>query len=283
MKTPSNLFLISTTLLFAACQHLPPRPATAAHVAKLTTPAAGTYPITIVPGKYGGGFILDNVGGQVFDTSKAFYLEAGVHQFDVAAVGRSNFLFEVRPDGTVANVSNPKAAHAKGSTLVLHTTPVTVDPGPLGAGGNVCEMGAYPASRFGFVTKRTTFALVPAMVYQFDSGVRLGGSAFKFDVREDGTVWSDSHAARGGPHLLKLHVGWVDVEPMANQAASFRIGASREYVGKHRVPVIFGLLTTLRVGTAEATFVPDYASTEPWYPTLGGEKFKISIPWDQPR
>ncbi|MEY3894658.1 MAG: hypothetical protein RLZZ214_177 [Verrucomicrobiota bacterium] len=272
MRIPYPL-LVAVSLLLPACQNHLPVPATPEVIAKMTKPDDEKHPITVVTGDYRGGFRLDK-SGQLFEPDKPFYLTAGTHTFDVGGVARSDFSFEVTPCGNVANVSNPKAAHPKGSQLILRTTPVTVDASLLGKGGNACELAAYP----GRLDGRKTFPLIPALVYQFDSGIRTGSSSFLFEVREDGTVWGDRHSGNGSEKQLNLHVGWIDVSTEAS--AIYQIGRSRSYTGSKRVPVIFGLLTYLKVNEQAVYFTPEYGSF-PRKLSVGGRSFTVTVPWDQ--
>jgi hypothetical protein len=280
MKT--YLSILAASLALTSCQHdLPlPVPASPARLAALTEPAEHLYPVTFDVGCYSGGFMLDQDRTQIFKPGRPLYLAAGTHSLDVGGVARSAFTFDVEPiTGHVSKVSNPHAAHAACTTLVLHTTPVTIDPGPLGSGGNRCELVAYPEVKSGYVTKAKTFHLIPGLRYQMDTGDRVGGSAFIFDVREDGTVWSGSHAASGGANQLRLNVGWLQLEP-GNGAAKYYVGKSREFTGKARVPVIFGLITHLNVGTESWRFRPEFGDPERRV-KVGGASFTVKVPWYQ--
>lgn len=276
-KAASSFLILAAAFLLPACQSF--RPAAETPPVTATSkkwPASTTHPITIATGKYSGVFRLDGTPQQVVG-QKDFDLKPGVHTFDVGVVARSSFSFEVLPDGNIANVSNPKAACADGRSLVLRTTPVTIDPGDLGKGGNACKLMAYPSQG---IDERKTFHLIPALTYQLDSG-GAGGTAktMIFEVREDGTVWGNSRAANGSGKTLHLHVGWLDV--VTNSKAPYKLGISREYLGSNRVPVIFGLETSLYAGETYRNFTPDYGQAFPRTMRVGSETFTVSVPWDQ--
>lgn len=286
-NTAFTLFILAATLMLPACYTALPVPAAPEVIAKLTEPDDQKHPVTIVTGDYGGGFRLDK-SDQLFSPGEPIYLAPGTHYIDVASVGRSLFTFDVLPCGKVCNVSNPKAAYAKGTSLVFHTTPVTIDPGPLGDGGNACELVAYPHKEFKrFIRQRETFRLIPGLIYQFESGIRAGKSAFLFEVRGDGTVWGDWRSGNGlkngSENILHLNVGWLNVTAPSN--APYEVGVSSAYRGSQRVPVIFGLETSFKVGGKEFRFTPDYSATtgdlNPWRFRAGGETFIVSVPWDQ--
>lgn len=281
MKT--YLSILAAALTLTSCQHeLPlPVPASPARIAALSEPAEHLYPVTFDVGCYSGGFMLDEDRTQIFKPGRPLYLAEGTHSLDVGGVARSAFTFDVDPGtGHVSKVSNPHAAHATGTTLVLHTTTVRIDPGPLGSGGNRCELVAYPEVKFGYLTEARTFHLIPGLRYQMDTGDRTGGSAFIFDVRENGTVWSGSHAASGGANQLRLNVGWLAVKPGGNHPVEYSVGKSRPFTGEARVPVIFGLTTPLKVGTESWGFRPEFGDT-PRHVKVGGTSFTITVPWDQ--
>lgn len=286
-KTAYPLLILAAALMLPACYTRLPVPAGPEVIAKLTEPDDQKHPVTIVTGDYGGGFRLDK-SDQLFSPGEPIYLTPGTHNIDVASVDRSLFTFDVLPCGKVCNVSNPNAAYAKGTSLVFRTTPVTIDPGRLGDGGNACELVAYPHKEFKrFIRKRETFSLIPGLVYQFDSGIRAGKSAFLFEVRDDGTVWGDWRAGNGlrngSTNTLRLNVGWLSVTAPSN--APYRIGVSDTYQGTKRVPVIFGLETSFMVGGKEFRFTPDYGATSgelsPWRFRVGGEIFTVTMPWEQ--
>jgi hypothetical protein len=277
-NTASTLLILAAALLLPACQNF--RPAAETPPVAATSkkwPASSTHPITIVTGKYSGVFRLNGKPQQVVG-QQDFDLKPGVHTFDVGVVARSSFSFEVLQDGNIGTITNPKAAYPDGRRLVLRTTPVTIDPGDLGKGGNACKLMAYPSSR---IDERKTFDLIPALTYQLDSG-GAGGNAktMIFEVREDGTVWGNSRAANGSGKTLHLHVGWLDV--VTKSTAPYKVGISGDYYGNKRVPVIFGLETNISVGrTPSKPYTPDYGQAFPKTLRVGSETFTVSVPWDQ--
>jgi hypothetical protein len=288
-----QILVVSAIGLFlSACQHLPQPPP--AHpmpqpcVSQWNTPAPGTWPIRIVAGNYRGLLFLDgDKKCGIYDTSKPFQLKPGTHKLNVAYVGGSEFAFTVTPDGKVKDVNNKAAAHADGSSLVLHSMPVTLDIGPLGTGGNACEMGVYPAKQFSAVKEDILFYLIPGLTYQFEGGSRVGGSAFIFQLGEDGVVRyydgvhppaMDGPSMHGGPHLLQLRVGWLDIVP-ESESVSYSVGQSRLFKGASRVPVILGLRTDLRVDTVGKCLLVGTAPVARQM-TVNHKCFTITGPWE---
>lgn len=256
----------------------------------LTVPAPGKWPIRFVTGKYRGTFTLrygdDVLSAEIYDTSKPIFLKPGVWQFDVARIDGAMFTFTVTENGQVTDVTNKVAAHAHGNSLVLHSTLVKLDIGPLGKGGNACELCVYHYQNFGFVRKNTFYYLIPNLTYQFDVGTRTR-SAFIFQVGEDGMVrhWNGTHPPtpegpqmHGGPHLLKLRVGWLDIVP-DDSTVSYTIGQSVAFKGHYRVPVIMSLNTNLKTNDLSVPIVVgDHPTIRKL--TVAGKSFTVKGPWE---
>lgn len=282
MKSIHCIALAAASLFLVSCGHLPQ--VTSGRKPSKAVTSDGLHPVTFVCNGYTGGIAL-NFGkrkGKVFYPPAPEFelkLKEGTYTFDVGSVGRSTFEFEVLPGGNVNVLRNTTAAVGQGRKLILNTKPVTFIPGPLGAAENAGELERYPITKFGHMKEPTKRYLIPGLVYQYDSGSRSSkDSAFLIEMGADGTVWSNSWAAHGGPGQLNLHAGWVEVT--ADRQTSYSFGASKAFYGSARVPIIFGLQTALNSGSDSQTITCHYGDG-PRTLVVGGTKFTVAVPWSK--
>lgn len=293
MKQVLHLIICLMSLAaFGCAQRVSPhplRPATAAEIAKLTHPRENTVAVHIVTGNYTGGYHLDGDQAQLFGAA-TYYLELGVHTFDIVRTGVSSFTFLVNIDGTVSNISNSVAAKASGSSLILNNVKVDVMPGEYGRAGGVCELVSHPPhphqSPSDWITARKTFDLIPGLEFALDTGLRIGAggylSYFYFLVDEKGVVHPESSvSAVGGPGVLQLNTGFIVIG--SSDSGSFYVGAANKpiYSGavKAKAPVILGLVTCIRRSDSAdpGYFTADRENAESGRVEVGSVKYRWQL------
>lgn len=132
------------------------------------------FTITIDPGSYTADYSVSPNTTPVRGTQQLL-LSTGMHTF--SNTGGGTFTFEVSPFGDVVSVSNPDAATASGSTLILHTTQIQIDPQLYTAQylllGHCCSQGPQ------------TFTVVSNLRVYFDN---FSGGRFSFLVGPSGAI-----------------------------------------------------------------------------------------------
>lgn len=272
-------------------------------------PSEAQQTITIVTGDYLGDFSIVETKSQ---TSLGTFHGTQQERLVVVSllVGKTYeikvswgyFFIDVKSNGALANVSNPIAARIEGNSLFFHTKTIVIDPGRYGRLGGKCVFVSHPYKRFGYISSQAReFDIVPGLAYVVDTGAGLADdehtSYFHFLVGGDGSVWSDSCAAKGCGNTLHLNCGVVEITP-SDSRIKYDVGVNccaespsqpspPFYKGTKRVPVIVGALTKISVpeqhvsdnqyGPAEKTIFPQYGFGEERSVVVGGFEFKWSL------
>jgi PKD domain len=136
---------------------------------------AFAFPITIEPGAYTGQYSVS--GRPAVTGATTVELTAGSYILQISG-NENGFRFDVDAAGQVSS-RNPAAAHGSGSTLVFHTTTVTID--PAGYPGTYSVRSVSPQAGTG----PRTVVLLPGLGWYL---VNISsGSSFRFAVDAQGT------------------------------------------------------------------------------------------------
>jgi hypothetical protein len=136
---------------------------------------AFAFPITIEPGAYTGQYSV--AGKPAVTGATTVELTAGSYILQISG-NENGFRFEVDAAGQVSS-RNPAAAHGSGSTLVFHTTTITIDPTTYPGTYSVAAVSPQPG------TGPRTVVLLPGLSWYLVNSPP--GSSFRFAVDAQGT------------------------------------------------------------------------------------------------
>ncbi len=237
--------------------------------------SAFAFPVKLDPGDYAGVYLLSPGGTGRFTGAQTFELAPGTYFLDTGAqMGgapfSSYFTFAVDASGQVTDISNPAAARAIGSTLVLNTASITIDPADY---SGVYVLSAFHPARW---QGAQTVKLVPGLLYGIDNGTALWGptfySTFYFAADASGQVRDISNppAARGSGGILIFNTTKVAIVPVGYTGgySLSAFGWSRQFLGNQTVALIPNLLYSLLVSGQFETFVPEIAEPNPPFSTV---------------
>jgi hypothetical protein len=158
-----------------------------------------TTSITIDAGQYTGRYFLSIFGTAVeyHGNQIAVLVNGLVYVIDNGTeIANSSLLFALDATGNVSTTA--AAATGSGTTLSLHTVPVTIDPQMYTA---VYFVSAFYPTPF---TGPQTLNMLPGLTYTIDDGAEIGGSAFVFFVDAQGNVTTSSVSASSSGSTLTL-------------------------------------------------------------------------------